>query len=434
MAKPLAVHFMGIGGSGISAVAQIAKAQGYEVSGCDLEAGRNTHYLEKAGVPVVIGHDKAHLKGVGILAHTPAVFYQSVGHPEYFEAVKRKMAMTWEEFMAKELQKGKFVVAIAGTHGKGHTSAMLGRILEVGNFDPTVEVGANLLDWNRQNFRVGQSRYFVCEADEYHDNFLVFKPNLLLITSIEMDHPDYFKNIEQIYKSFLRLIRQMKTPGILVLNRDDSGCLELAKRIKGVFKGRLVWYSTKTKASFKLQLPGRHIRADAQGAAVAAKELGVKDADINRGLESFSGLERRFEYKGEFEGVKIYDDYAHHPTAIRANIEGARELFAKKKIWVVLQPHMHTRLAALFDEFVSALREADRVVVTDVYSRRDNNLTKPTGKDLATAVGSPKATYVGGGLENVVNFVQRNAAKGDVVIVMGAGDSYLVSEGLIAKK
>lgn len=431
MAKPLTVHFMGIGGSGISAVAQIAKNQGYEVSGCDLEPGRNTFYLEKAGIPVTIGHDVFHLKGIDILAHTPAVFYQSLHHPEYTVAAKKGLALTWETFMAKELQKNKYVIAVSGTHGKGHTSAMLGRILEVAGFDPTVEVGANLLDWNRQNFRVGNSKYFVCEADEYNDNFLVYKPDLLIITSIEMDHPDYFRDMDQIYGSFMKLIKQMKTPGVLVLNGENKGCLELAKRIKPAFKGKVIFYRSVPRTKYKLKLPGEHMRADASAAGSAAKALRVKEADIKSGLEGFSGLERRFEYKGICEGAKVYDDYAHHPTAIRVNIAGARELYPKRKIWVVLQPHMYSRLAKLFADFVSALQTADRVIITDVYTRRETDLSNPSGKELANAVGMPKATYVGGGNENVVNFVKRNVSKNDLVIVMGAGDSYQIAEELI---
>lgn len=335
--------------------------------------------------------------------------------------------------MARELQKDKFVIAIGGTHGKGHTCAMLGRILEVAGFDPTVEVGANLLDWNRQNFRVGNSKYFVCEADEYNDNFLVYRPNLLLITSVEMDHPDYFKDLDQITNSFVKLVKRMKAPSILVINGGDAGCLRLLKELKLLkWDGKIIKYLPISKST-KLKLPGQHIRDDAGGAGSAAKVLGVKDIDIKKGLESFSGLERRFEYKGDFEGVKIYDDYAHHPTAVRVNIEGAKELYPKKKIWIVLEPHMHSRLKKLYDEFVEVLKLADRAIITDVYTRRENDLNKPTGKDLASSINSPKVTYVGGGTDNVVNFVKRNATKNDVVIVMGAGESYKIAEELVNK-
>ena len=424
---------MGIGGSGISAVAQIAKAYEFEVSGCDLEASRNTHYLEKAGIPVQIGHDVSHLKNVSILAHTPAVFYQSSRNIEYLSAAKNKISMTWEEFMAKYLQKAKFVIAVAGTHGKGTTAAMLAYILEIAGLDPTVEIGANLLDWEKRNYRIGKGNYFVCEADEFNDNFLVFSPQLAIVTSIELDHPDYFANFDAVLRSFEKFTARLTGKKILILNKDNNGCVQLAKNISKKFKGKIIYYSALSKSKYKLKLPGEHIRSDASGAAAAAKALGVKESEIMNGLEGFGGLERRFEYKGEFEGVKVYDDYAHHPTAIAVNIKATREAFPKKKVWVVLQPHMHSRLQTLFEDFVKALRTADRVVVTDVYTRREQGVCKPTGKELAIAVDSPKATYVGGDLLNVANFVKRNTTKKDVVIVMGAGDSYRVAEYLVSQ-
>lgn len=407
------IHFMGIGGSGISAIARIAQEQGHQVSGCDLEESSITHYLRKDGIPIVIGHSLSHLQKIDLLVHTPAVFYQSATHPEYKKA---KTAMIWEEFMAKYLQKNKFVIAVAGTHGKGTTTAMICKILEEAGLDPTCEVGANLLDWEKRNYRIGKSKYFVCEADEFRDKFLLYKPDIAVITSIEMDHPEYFKDFDQVLASFKKFAAKAK----LVIAHKDLKKYHLAKKV--------IYYQW---AKFKLTLPGDHIKSDAGAALTVAKYLKIKDAVIKKSLENFSGLERRFEFRGEVEGVKIYDDYAHHPTAITANIKTTRELYPKKKVWVVFQPHMHARLAALFSDFAKSLRFADRVVITDVFTRRESGITKPSGKDLALAVGSPRATYVGGDLLNVANFVSRNSNKGDVILVMGAGDVYKVSDYLI---
>lgn len=404
---------MGIGGSGISAIARIAREQGYQVSGCDLEESSITHRLRLEGIPIEIGHSATHLKKADLLVHTPAVFYQSETHPEFKKA---KNALTWEEFMAKYLQKNKFVIAIAGTHGKGTTTAMLARILEIAGLDPTCEVGANLLDWDKKNYRLGKSKYFICEADEFRDHFLLYKPDLAIITSLEMDHPEYFKDFPAVVASFQKFAAKASK---LVVSAD----------LKKYHLGKKsIYYQP---VSFKLKLPGAHIRADAGAAAAAAKLLGVKDAVIKEALQSFSGCERRFEYRGEVEGVKIYDDYAHHPTAVAVNISAARSAFPKKKIWVVFQPHMHARLEALFADFVKTLKQADRVVVTDVFTRRESGVIKPSGKDLALAIGAPKATYVGGDLQNVANFVSRNAPKGAIVLVMGAGDSPKVSDYLL---
>lgn len=424
--KALKVHFMGIGGSGASAVARIALQRGYQVTGCDLEESSITHRLQKEGIPVEIGHNATHLKNIDVLAHTSAVFYKSEKHPEF---VKAKNPMIWEEFMAKYLHLGKKIIAVAGTHGKGTTSALICRCLEVAGIDPTCEIGANLLDWEKRNYRLGQSDFFVCEADEFREKFLLYKPEIAVITSVEMDHPEYFKDFEAVLGAFVKFANKSK---VLVVNSEDEGCKKLLKKINKSIK--IIKYKKLTKSQAKLKLPGEHMRSDAAAAWAVAKLLGVKDSEIKKGLESFGGLERRFEYRGVVEGAKIYDDYAHHPTAVTVNIAAVREAFPKNKIWVVFQPHMYARLGALFDDFKKALVKADRVVVTDVFTRREQGVIKPSGKDLALAIGGPKATYVGGELVNVANFIARNISKNDVVIVMGAGDVYEVSNLLLQAK
>lgn len=423
------IHFMGIGGSGISAIARMAREQGDDVSGCDLEESSITYRLRKDGIPVEIGHSPDHLKRIDLLVHTPAVFYQSQTHPEYTRATKKGLAMIWEEFMAKYLQKNKFVIAVSGTHGKGTTTAMISRIAEEAGLDPSCEVGANLLDWDKKNYRIGKSKYFICEADEFREKFLLYKPDIAVITSIEMDHPEYFRNFDQIMTAFTKFALKSTT---LVINGQDKGCLQLLKNLSKLkYQGKIIKYNL-IPVSLKLKLPGKHLRQDAAAAWAAAKVLGLSDEAIKNALEKFSGCERRYEYRGEVDGVKIYDDYAHHPTAVTANILATRELYPKKNIWVVFQPHMYTRLKNLFAEFVASLRLADRVVITDVFSRRESGLTKPSGKDLAIAVGSPKATYVGGDLVNVANFVIRNTDKGDVVLFLGAGDIYKASDQMLS--
>lgn len=419
------VHFMGIGGSGASAVARIAKAFGFEVSGCDLEESSITHRLRKEGIDVKIGHDPTHLRGIDILAHTPAVYYQAADEPEFKKA---QSPMIWEEFMAKQLLKNKFVICVAGTHGKGTTTAMLAKVMETAGLDPTVEVGANLLDWNKANYRIGKSKYFLCEADEYREKFLLYKPDLLVVTSIEMDHPDYFMNFDAVLAAFVKFAKQSKT---VVINADDPGCIKLIKNIKGI---KVIKYKSLKKSQARLKLPGEHVRSDAGAVWEAAKMLKVPDRKIKTGLESFSGLERRFEFRGEVEGVKYYDDYAHHPTAVAVNIKAVRELYPKRKIWVIFQPHMYSRLQNLFNNFIKELKKADKVVVTDVYSKREPGVNKPSGKELALAIGAPKATYVGGDLLNVANFVSRNSSKNNIVLVMGAGDVYKVSDLLTEKR
>jgi len=429
-AKKLHVHFMGVGGSGISAVARIAEKRGFKVSGCDLEESKNTRLLAKDGFNVLLGpHGASHLKGVDLVAHSPAVLDQSATSSEYLMAKKRNIAMIWEKFMADYLQKDKFLISVAGTHGKGTTSAILSVILEQAGLDPTCEIGANLLNWNKRNYRIGESQYFISEADEYRDKFLLYHPNILVVTSIEMDHPDYFSDQNAVVGSFSKLVTQLKDPKILVMSKKNLGCKLLAKNLKN-FSGKIIWYEPLPKGKYKLKLPGIHIRDDAAAAVAVAKYLKIDDENIKKALENFSGCERRFEFRGTVSGAKLYDDYAHHPTAVKVNILAARELYPKSKIWVVFQPHMHSRLEKLFSEFAKALQYADRVIVTDVYTRREQGLNKPTGKELAVAVGE-KATYVGGGLENVANFVYRNMNKNNIILLMGAGDIYEVTDQLL---
>lgn len=420
----LKVHFMGIGGSGASAVARLAKAQGYEVSGCDLENSGIINNLQKEGISVSIGHDVSHLKGIDILAHSPAIYYQSQTEKEF---TKAKNPMIWEEFMAKYLMKNKFVVAVAGTHGKGTTTSMLCWILEQAGLDPTCEIGANMIAWGKTNDRIGKSKLFICEADEYREKFLLYKPDILLITSIEVDHQDYFKDFEAVLNAFKKIAAKSKK---VIVNGEDEGCNKLIKLIKPI---KPINYKSFKKGQIKLKFPGRHIRSDAAGAAAVAKILGVKDKVIKEALESYTGLERRFELRGEVNGMKLIDDYAHHPTAVAVNIEGAREMYPKSRIVAVFQPHMYARLSAMFKEFKNVLSKADKVVVLDVYSKREPGVITPTGKDLALAIGAPKATYIGGDLPNVANFLLRSARRNDVVLLMGAGDIYKVSDILLTK-
>lgn len=412
------IHFMGIGGSGISAVARIARDLGHQVTGCDLEEGPMTTRLRREGIPVEIGHSTVHMKGFDLLVHSSAVFYQSDQNPEFRLGVKKKIAMTGEEYMKDYLMKGMRVVAVTGTHGKGTTTAMLGRILEAAGQDPTVFVGANLLDWGKKNYRVGKGKDFILEADEFRDKFFLYKPDIAVVTSIEMDHPEYFEDFEAVLSSFKKFVSKAK----IVIACADLKKYKLAKKV--------IYYRP---VKFKLRFPGDHIKSDAGAAWAAARVLKVKNSVIKKALKNFGGLERRFELRGDMGGVRIYDDYAHHPTAVVANIKAARELFPKSQIWVVLQPHMYSRMGEFFAGFAKALRMADRAVVTDVYTRREKGLTKPTSKELALAAG-PTVTYVGGDLINVGKFVERNTKKGDVVLVLGAGDVYKVSDYLLSSK
>lgn len=417
---------MGIGGVRASCVARIAKAYGFTVSGCDLAEGEITKQLRREGIEVFIGHDPGHLRRADYLVHTPAVF----SHRESHRAVKEGKAFTQGQFSGRFLAKGKFVVAVAGTHGRATTAAILGYILERGGLDPTCEISAPLLNWDSKNYRVGGGKFFVCDVDESANIFLAYKPGLIVITSV--DHPDFIANSDEVYGSFVRFVLQQKEPKLLVVNRQDSGCRVVVKRLKKEgFRGKVFWYD-KLSSSVRLKVAGEHVRGNAAAAWLAAVRLGVDEKEIEKAVEEFVGVKRRFEFRGGTkDGVLVYDDWAAHPKAVRATIKTAKKVFPKTKIWVVFQPHMYSQLRAFFGDFVRELKFADRVIVTDVYSEREDGQTVPSGKDLSLAIGSPRATYVGGGLENVANFVDRNASKGNVVLVLGVGDVNKVSDLLV---
>lgn len=405
------IHFMGIAGSGMSAVAAIAAFQGYQISGCDLNP--DSEYLKDLRKEVKFrfyqGHDTHHLRNVDILTITPAVTSLDPDNPEIAEARKRKIQiLTWQEFMGRYLHQGKFVICVAGTHGKSTTTAMIGLILERAGFDPTVEVGAIVPQW-RRNFRVGKGKYFVCEADEFNDNFLNYHPDVAVITNIEFDHPEYFKNLASVKKSFNKFVKNLKPGGLLI--RDS-----------------------KLPKDLKLQIPGEFNRQNAALAWRVTSHLGIGSEIIHQTLASFKGIGRRFDLKGEYQGAKIYDDYAHHPTAIKATIEAARQKFPRQKIWLIFQPHMFSRTKALFSDFVKVFQEikADRVIVTDIFPSREKDTGLVSSQDLVQVIARKNVEYLGQ-IEAVAQFLKKNLKRDEVVINMGAGDIYSLSQILLHK-
>lgn len=463
--KKIHVHFMGIGGSGLAGVAILAKNQGFQVTGCDL--AKETYYfksLKKSGIRPLVGHDASHLKGVDILAVTPAVLDVNPDHPEIVEAKKRGILMTWQEFMAKYLQKNKFVIAIAGTHGKSTTTALTGLVLEAGRLDPIVEVGAIVPEW-QATVRVGKSKYFVCEADEFSYNFLPYSPSIIIINNIEMDHPEFFKDLGQFCDAFKKFVRKIQKPKILIVNEENQGIQALLQELKpwliknqvkiiGYYLNKSFAFSFATeyqatvkeikpeftrfmvtndfgRKEFQLKIPGIHNVANALGVIACAIFLKIKPEKINRALSQFGGLGRRFDLVGEARGVKVFDDYAVHPTAVAATLKAAKQKYPQSKIWAVFEPHQFSRLYLFLDGFASSLSLADRVIVTKIYAGREKDTGKIKAEDLVQKIGA-KAKYIKD-FEDLVDDLTRQVESGNVVIVFGAGKSYLISKMIIEK-
>lgn len=378
------VHFMGVGGSGMAGVSFLASKMGYEISGCDLETG---------------GHNVKHLKDIDLLVVTPAVFYQSAKHPELLEGQKRKIVLTWQEFLGKYLHKGKKVICVAGTHGKSTTTAMAGKLLENAGLDPLVNLGANYKEWSG-GARFGKGEYFVTEADEFFDNFLNYHPEIIILNNIEFDHPDYFKSEKQMLDSYRKFIGNLVGRKILITQKDS-----LNKK-------------------FNLKVMGEHNQKNANMVYVLGKKLGIKEDIIIKSLESFPGIGRRMELISDKKGIKVYDDYAHHPTAIKATLDALREKYSKERIWAVYEAHSYSRTKALLNKYKGVFDSADKIIVGPIFKARDIEKFGIDEKSIAKA-SKHKDIVCFRETSEMFKFLKENIKSGDVVLVMGAGKSYL---------
>ncbi|MDT8717140.1 UDP-N-acetylmuramate--L-alanine ligase [Clostridium sp. 19966] len=468
MDRKLHVHFMGIGGSGMAPIAVIAKKSGFEVSGCDCnEASYYSEALRESGIEIKKGHSSDHLEGVDILAVTPAVFDINPNHPEIMEARKRNILMTWQEFMGKYLHKDKFLVAVAGTHGKSTTTVLAGLTLEAGGLDPIVEAGTIYKPWGG-GFRIADSKYFVCEADEFNCNFLNYSPSLIILNNIEMDHPEFFKDFTEFKAAFKNFIINIKHPGTLVVNEESQGVRDVLLDMKNwlqenkvkvigyylkdkfdfpfsdEYKGEILSFAedgvsfdvqgTNFKDSFKLGLLGAHNVSNSLGVLSAAIELGVNLEAVKDAFEKYKGIGRRTELAGEEKGIKVFDDYGHHPTAIAAVLDTFKTTYPNQKIYAIVEPHQISRLKLFPNEFVGALNKADEAIVTKTYVGREinKNLEPVDMNSIISKVDDGKAAYIEE-FDKVADRISLKAKQGDIIIVFGAGNSYKLTKLIIER-
>lgn len=385
---------MGIGGSGMAGVAKLASKMGYSVSGCDLESSSAySKHIQK-------GHSDKHLKGVDLLVVSPAVLYQNKDNPEYKKAEDKGIAMTWQEFLGEHLLKDKKVIAIAGTHGKSTTTAMAGQMLEVAKFDPIVVLGAKVPKWGG-GVRFGNGEWAVVEADEFNDNFLYYHPEIIVLNNIEFDHPDYFKNEKQVKKSFEKFIKNLTGRKLLLTQRDN-----LNKK-------------------FNLKVMGEHNQKNANMVYVLGKKLCINEKIITKSLERFNGIGRRMELLGKSKsGFSVYDDYAHHPTAIKTTLRGLKSKYPRKNIWVVDEAHGYERTYRLLKDYKGVFDGADGAIIGPIFKARDKDTHGLTSSSIAK-VSKHKNIFSSDSFENVLTLVKEKVKKGDILVVMGAGKSYL---------
>ena len=430
--KKLHVHFMGIGGSALAGVAILAQKHGFKVSGCDL--AKETAYsqtLSKIGLKPFFGHNVDHLKDVDIVAVSAAVYPVKKPHPEVIEAKKRKILISWQEFLGRYLQKDKTVVAVAGTHGKSTVTAMVGLMMTEGGLDPTVEAGAIVPQWGA-TARFGYSKYFVCEADEFNNNFLNYSPGIIIINNLEMDHPEFFNNFDEFLEAFVKFIRKIKKPKVLIINKKNHGVQKLLNKIKPWLKKEKIkvvdFYQGEI---FKLIIPGNHNVVNARGVIACGQELKIDFDKIKKSLSNFKGISRRFDLIGESQGIKVYEDYAVHPTAVAATLQAAKNKYPRQKIWAVFEPHQYSRLKLFLNDLAKALKLADQIIITAIYPGREENDHSIKAEDLVRMIGK-KAQYLEA-FNEIAQEIKNKARKREIIIVFGAGKSHQLARQILEK-
>jgi UDP-N-acetylmuramate--alanine ligase len=452
------IHAVGAGGSGISAVLRLAAEQGAFVTGCDVAETTMSRLLHAQGVPVTLGHDPAHVATCDLVVTTPAVTFLDDQHPELVAARDQHIpVIQWQELLGY-LMRDSVGVSVAGVHGKGTTTALLGALAIAGGLDPTVEVGAVVTDWGA-NLRVGKGRYFINEADEFNYNFLSYHPRVVTLTAVEFDHPEFFEDYTAIRDAFVHFLRGMDLsadssllPPALALNSDSPGCLDTQRQL-GEWPGIVRTFALEatdayaraddvrddTETSFTLRMggkslgrvtlsmPGLHNIANALAAATTAELLGADPETFVDALNAFGGLRRRFQVIQDGD-VTFIDDYAHHPHAVAVTLETTRRRFPRRRIVGVFQPTLYTRLYRFLTPFSEAFDDADVAVIVEIQPSRERDTGLIHGRDLVAKLadrpafaGRADSTRYGGDFAATAGLLREIRQPGDVIVVMGSG-------------
>ena len=453
--KPIHIHFIGIGGISMSGLAEILLEEGFTVSGSDSKESPLTKKLESEGAIIHYGQCAENISdGIDCVVYTAAI---NKANPELMEAVARKIPMlTRAELLGQLMKNYKTPIAVSGTHGKTTTTSMISHILLAADLDPTISVGG-ILKAIGGNIRVGKSETFITEACEYTNSFLHFYPKISVILNIEEDHLDFFKDLEDIRNSFHRFAKLLPKDGTLVINGD----IDRLDEITGDLDCNIVTYGTNPSATYhaanvthdelgeasfdlvknsefvdriSLSVSGDHNVSNALAALAVADLLDVNVSVAKKGLKEFHGTDRRFEYKGETNGVTIIDDYAHHPTEIAATLTAARN-YPHGRIICVFQPHTYTRTKAFWNQFSDALTLADVVVLADVYAARETDTLGIHCEDLADDIRRKGTeSYYFPSFDAIENFLLETCTDNDLILTMGAGDIYQVGEHLLGRR
>lgn len=448
--KTKKIHFVGIGGIGMSGMAEILIKRGYEISGSDGAMSENTERMKKLGATVYLGHVAENIHDVDVVVYTSAVV--ATENVETKEAIRRKIPVIKRAEMLAELMRMKFGIGIAGTHGKTTTTTMTGHVVQAGLFDPTIMVGGRVHSFDKTNAVVGDGDIMIVEADEYDRTFLKLNPTLAVITNIDADHLDIYSDLEDIKQAFIEFSNKVPFYGAVILCLDDPTVRSIIPEIKK----RIVSYGLTPQAQLRavdvkslamatsftvlfmdkvlgevtIQAPGLHNVKNALASIAVGLELKMSWEQIKEGIQKFSGVFRRFQIKADVNNVLVVDDYAHHPTEVQATLKAARDGWKDRRIVAVFQPHLYSRTKDLYEDFGLSFFDAEVLVVTDIYPSREKPIEGVTGAliaDTARNYGHRDVHYVVDKKELPAK-LKEIVRKGDIVITMGAGDVYKYGE------
>ncbi|MEA3293092.1 MAG: UDP-N-acetylmuramate--L-alanine ligase [Patescibacteria group bacterium] len=441
----MSIHFIGIGGIGVSSLAKYYFEKGYKVSGSDLNSSEITDFFKTLKIKIFIGKHKKEnlLKGIDLVIYSPAI---KENNPELKKARKIGIKIQSYPQAIGELTKRYYTIAVSGTHGKSTTTAMLSLILVKAGLDPTVIIGTKIREFNNSNCRVGKSKYLVVEADEWNASFLNYWPKIIILTNIEKDHLDYYKNLSNLLNGFQKLIKHLPQDGKLIINKDDENIQKILSNKQSsinnkflIISYQLSKFGDSKKIKKILKVPGEHNIYNALAALSGARALKIPDKISFKSLSEYKGCWRRFEEKNLKIGnkkIKIISDYAHHPTEVRATIMAAKEKFGQsnKKIWLIFQPHQYQRTFYLFNDFVEVIREnpIDKLIITDIYDvagREKKEIKKIISSEMIIKkIHKDWALYLP--KRKIISYL-KNCLKGEeIVIIMGAGDIYKIINNL----
>jgi UDP-N-acetylmuramate--alanine ligase len=446
------IHFVGIGGIGMSGIAEVLLNLGYEISGSDLSVTDITQRLDDLGAAIHRGHDAAHIGAAEVVVTSTAV---RPDNPEVIAAHQRNIPVIPRAEMLAELLKMKFSIAVSGSHGKTTTTSMIATLLAHGGLDPTIVLGGKLASIG-SNARLGNGEVIVAEADESDGSFLKLSPCLAVITNIDKEHLDYYRDLEEIKEAFLQFANIVPFYGATILCLDDPSVREILPRIKrkivtyglseaadyraegisfdGATSRFSLYHRDTLLGSLKLNVPGLFNVYNALATVAVAREMDLAFPVIRQGLQRFTGVQRRLEVRGEAQGITVVDDYGHHPTEIRATLAAAK-LVWPGRIIVVFQPHRYTRTQALYSEFLTAFAQADGLIVTDIYAASEEPIPGVTGKTLCEGIrreGHPDASFIPE-FDAIAAHLATKAQRGDVILTQGAGRVWKVGEALLKR-